>query len=104
MAYRGEDIKFRVKGDDKINLDVYDFKLLIHPDGKFEDYEVINKSAMTKIEDNHYEAEIDFNKTKTMPLGSYTIEVLIIEETSERVIYLKRGVFPLYDSASKNEA
>lgn len=102
MAYRGEDINFTIKGDEKINLDSYDFKLLTYPDGHTDQATTVEKANMTKIASNHYEGQIDYKVTKDMPLGTYTIEILLIESTTERSIYVKRGAYPLYDSASKN--
>lgn len=102
MAYKGEDIHFTIKGDENINLDSFDFMLLTYPDGHYDEAVTVNKSEMTKIGDNHYECEVDYSVSKNMTPGVYTIEILIIENESDRSIYLKRGAYPLYDSASKN--
>lgn len=102
MAFKGENIDFVIKGDDKVNLDGYDFVLLAYPDGKYDKYTEIKKSDMTKISENHYEGSILPDVSKTMAVGSYTIEILLMESDTRRSIFVKRGAFPLYDSASKN--
>ena len=102
MAYRGENIDITIKGDSEFNLDSLDFKLLFYPDRHPEDAKTIEKSTCEKLGDNHYKAVIGFEETKTMSLGSYTIEVLIIENNYSRSIYAKQGAFPMYDSASKS--
>lgn len=102
MAHRGENIDITIKGDETINLDNFDFRLLTYPDGHTDKATTVEKANMTKISANHYEAQIDYKVTKGMPLGAYTIEILLIESVAERSIYVKRGAFPLYDSASKN--
>lgn len=102
MAYRGENIDITIKGDSEFNLDELDFKVLVYPDRHTEEMTTIEKSAMTKLNDNQYFGSIGYEQTKTMPLGLYTIEVLVIESGTSRSIYVKPGAFPMYDSASKN--
>lgn len=102
MAYRGENIDFVIKGDSKINLDQINFKVLIYPDRHEEEAIVINKAIMTRVAASHYKGQIGYSETKDLPLGMYTIEVLLIEKDTERSIFMKRGAFPLYDSASRN--
>lgn len=100
MAYRGENIDIAVKGDTQHDLDSKDFKVLVYPDGHTENVQIISKSQMQKIETNYYSGTISYETSKTMPLGSYTIEVLVIEGQNDRSIFLSRSAFPLYDSAS----
>lgn len=102
MAYRGENIDIAVKGDAQHNLDSKDFKVLVYPDGHTEELQTINKSEMTQIATNYYSGSIGYNKSKNMPLGSYTIEVLVIEGQNDRSIFLSKSAFHLYDSASKS--
>lgn len=102
MAHRGENIDITIKGDSEFNLDELDFKVLVYPDRHTEEITTIEKSAMTKLSDNQYFGTIRFEQTKAMPLGLYTIEVLVIESGTSRSIYAKPGAFPLYDSASKD--
>lgn len=100
--YRGEDIDITIKGDSEFNLDELDFKVLVYPDRHTNEVTTIEKSAMTKLSDNQYYGTIGYEQTKTMPLGLYTIEVLVIESGTSRSIYAKPGAFPMYDSASKD--
>lgn len=102
MAYRGENIDITIKGDSEFNLDELDFKVLVYPDRHTNEATTIDKSAMTKLNDNQYFGTIRYERTKTMPLGLYTIEVLVIESGTSRSIYAKPGAFPMYDSASKD--
>lgn len=102
MAYRGENIDITIKGDDVFNLDDMDFKVLVYPDRHVDEAISIAKSDMTRLEDNQYFASIGYEKTKELPIGEYTIEVLVIEGSTSRSIFAKRGAFPVYDSASKN--
>lgn len=102
MAHRGENIDITIKGDSEFNLDKLDFKVLVYPDRHTNEATTIGKSAMTKLSDNQYFGSIGYEKTKTMPLGLYTIEVLVIESGTSRSIYAKPGAFPMYDSASKD--
>lgn len=102
MAHRGENIDITIKGDSEFNLDELDFKVLVYPDRHPAEATTINKSAMTKLIDNQYFGSIGYEETKTMPLGLYTIEVLLIESGTSRSIYAKPGAFPMYDSASKD--
>lgn len=102
MAHRGENIDITIKGDSEFNLDELDFKVLVYPDRHMNEVTTIEKSAMTKLSDNQYFGTIGYEHTKAMPLGLYTIEVLVIESGTSRSIYAKPGAFPMYDSASKN--
>ena len=102
MAHRGENIDITIKGDSEFNLDELDFKVLVYPDRHTNEATTIEKSAMTKLSDNQYFGTIRYEQTKAMPLGLYTIEVLVIESGTSRSIYAKPGAFPMYDSASKD--
>lgn len=104
MAYRGENIDITIKGDSEFNLDELDFKVLVYPDRHTNEATTIEKSAMTKLSDNHYHGSIGYEQTKGMSLSSYTIEILVIESGTSRSIYAKPGAFSMYDSASKNIA
>lgn len=101
MAYRGENIDIVLKGGETINLDAVDFKVLLYPDRHPEDAVTIAKSEMTKLNSNYYSGKLGYETTKTMILGYYTLEILIIEGSTSRSVFAKQGVFPLYDSASK---
>lgn len=100
--YKGEDWPLDIKGDDEFNLDELDFKVLVYPDRRAEEVTILVKSQMSKVSDNHYSGKIGFGTTKNMPIGNYTIEVLIIEGQTSRRIYSRPGAFPVYDSAAKN--
>ena len=100
--YRGENIDITIKGDAEFNLDSQDFKVLVYPDRHPDEAKIIAKSECEKVADNYYKAVIGFAETKDMPLGYYTIEVLIIENNNSRSIYAKQGAFPMYDSAAKS--
>lgn len=102
MAHRGENIDITIKGDSEFNLDELDFKVLVYPDRHPAEVITLNKSDMEKVEANLYFGTIGYEKTKTMPLGLYTIEILLIESGTSRSIYAKPGAFPMYDSASKD--
>ena len=104
MAYRGENIDFVIKGDSTYNLDTMDFKVLFYPDRHPDEVTTVLKSEMTKLNTNHYSGSIGYQHTKAMPLGLYTIEVLIIESSTNRSIFLKKGAFPLYETASEDIA
>ena len=100
--FRGETIDIVIKGDSVLNLDSNDFMVLLYPDRHPETVFSVSKSEMKKQNSNYYTGSIDFETTKTMPLGMYTIEVLFINGTSSRSVFAKQGAFPLYDSASKS--
>ena len=102
MAYRGENIDIVIKGDEQYNLDNLEFRVLVYPDRHTENAKSILKSEMTKVGSNHYSGTIGYNDSKNMPLGFYTVEVLIFDGVQNRSIFAKSSVFPLYDSASKN--
>ena len=104
MAHRGGNIDITIQGDSEFNLDTMDFKVLVYPDRHPEEVVTLEKSEMTKIEDNNYTGSIGYEVTKNMPLGSYTVEVLVIESETSRSVYAKAGAFPMYDSASKDIA
>lgn len=103
MAYRGEDIDFRIKGTDEVNLDINEFSLLIYPNGKYDEAYEISKKDMTKISNNIYVGSIPYETSKSMVLGSYTVELLMIVNGSARSIYAKRGALEIFDSASKEK-
>jgi len=104
MAYRGGNINFTVKGDAQFNLDNLDFRVMIYPDRHPEEAKTVLKSQMTKLNTNHYAGTISYDETKTMHLGLYSIEVLIIESSTSRSVYKKAGAFPMYESASEDIA
>lgn len=104
MAYRGENIDITIKGDSEYNLDELDFKVLVYPDRHPDERTVIEKSQAKKLDSNYYCLSIEFEATKDMALGLYTIEVLIVESGTSRSIFAKQGAFPVYDSASKDIA
>ena len=104
MSYRGENIEITIKGDSEFNLDSLDFKLLVYPDRHPDEKIVVEKSAMEKLDSNYYSATIGYENTKDLALGLYTIELLVIESETSRSILVKRGAFPVYDSASKDIA
>ena len=100
--YRGENIDITIKGDTEFNLDSQDFVVLIYPDRHPDETKIVTKLECEKVANNHYKAVIGYAETKEMPLGYYTVEVLIIENNNSRSIYAKQGAFPMYDSASKS--
>ena len=102
MAYRGENIEITIKGDSEFNLDQLNFMVLVYPDRHSDEKIVVEKSKMEKLESNYYQATIGYEETKMLPLGNYTIEVLVIQSETSRSIYAKPGAFPVYDSASKD--
>lgn len=104
MAYRGGNIDLVIKGDIDYNLDTMDFKVLVYPDRHPDKATTILKSQMIKVSANRYSGTIGYEITKKMSLGLYTIEVLIIESSTSRSVFLKPGVFPLYESASEDIA
>lgn len=103
MAFKGEDIKFKISGNQDFNLDDFDFAVLIYPDGKYSENIIIKKNDMIKVDSNEYVATIPHSTSKTMILGSYTIEFVLLSEESTMSIYVKRRAFEVYDSASKDE-
>lgn len=102
MAYRGENIDIVIKGSDIVNLDNNDFVVLLYPDRHPERKFEVHKSEMVKLNSNHYSGGVEYTESKALPLGSYTIELLIKEGTTRRSVFVKPSAFPLYDSASKN--
>lgn len=102
MAYRGGNIDITVKGDYEFNLNELDFVVLVYPDRYYDEVVTLNKSDMENIKSNMYSGTIGYEVTKTMPLGQYTIEVLIKEGNNRRSIYAKQGAFPMYESASED--
>lgn len=117
MAYRGEDINITIKGDDEYNLDELEFGVWIYPDRQpnalnWEGPLRKGQLGMTRIGDNHYNLKIPRIFTTDLPLGLYTIEVVIFDGehdgsleslyATSRSIFVKQGAFPVYDSASKN--
>lgn len=102
MAYRGEDIKIVVKGDAIYDLDKCDFKVLLYPDRHPNEATVISKEEMTREGSNYYSGEISAEASKALPIGLYTIEVLVFDGEDDRTIFLERSVLPIYDSGSKN--
>lgn len=102
MAYRGGNINIKIKGDASWNLDTHDFKILVYPDNRIGDALTLAKKEMVKINDNHYLAIINWQNTKMMKTGPYTIEVLVIQGEDSRSVFVKSNAFPLYDSASKD--
>lgn len=102
MAYKGENIDIVLKGTNVVDLDNNDFVLLLYPDRHPEMKFEVNKSDMVKLNTNHYSGGVMYTASKNLPIGSYTIELLIKEGTTRRSVFVKPGAFPLYDSASKN--
>lgn len=102
MFFQGGNIPFTVQGDTEFNLDEVDFKVLLYPDRHPESATTIEKYAMTKAGENTYSYSIGYAQTKTMPIGKYTIEVLIIANSSTRSIFMNQSCFALLSSASKN--
>ena len=103
MAYRGEDTDFRIKGTHEANLDNNDFTILIYPDGRYSEAYEIPKRAMTRVSENVYVGYIPFTDSKSMVLGSYTVELLMMVDGANRSIYAKRSALEIYDSASKEK-
>jgi hypothetical protein len=103
MAYRGEDIDFRIKGTDEVDLDANNFSLLIYPNGRYDEAYEIPKVDMTKVSNNLYVGSIPYEKSKTMVVGSYTVELLMIINGASRSIYAQRGALVIFDSASKEK-
>ena len=102
MAHRGGNIDITIQGDSEFNLDVMDFKVMVYPDRHPEEVITLAKSEMQKNEDNLYSGSIGYELTKELPLGMYTVEVLVIESETSRSVYVKAGAFSMYDSASKD--
>jgi hypothetical protein len=73
---QGATIGFYAEGDININLDANDFTVLIYRDQNNIDLK-FSKADMTSISTNKYYGEIANTVTKTLPFGTYTVEVLI---------------------------
>ena len=102
MAYQGENWNFTIKGNTDIDLDGNDFKLLIYPCGTHDNnVVVITKSQCTKSEANVYIASVPYSTTKTLPIGIYNVEVLIISGGTSRSVFVKKNAFSNNLSASK---
>ena len=102
--YRGENLKITIKGDAEFNLDDLDFGVFLYPDrnpGKRLFRLPVYKDKMSRIGDNIYLLDIDYSETETLHLGLYTIEIVVMEGSSHRSIFVKEGAFPVYDSATK---
>jgi hypothetical protein len=114
--YRGEDWIITIKGDKEFDLDEMDFGVWLYPDrhpNALNWRGPIRKSAttgeITRIGDNLYELRLAPSVTIDVPLGRYTIEIVVFtgEYTQSvwthrgRSIFIKQGAFAVYDSATK---
>lgn len=102
MAFRGEDIDFSIEGTDDANLAASEFSVLVYPDGRYNEAIEIRKSDMIMVADNIYVGTILSDRSRTMTLGSHTIELFMIIGGTTRSIFAKRGALYIYDSASKD--
>lgn len=116
MAHNGEDIKFTIKGDSKINLIDFNFKVLVYQQNDCcipENVVVITKKDNFEPvfdrngnQTNSYIGKIPYTITKNMKEGKYNMELLLIKEIlddiEERSIFLKKNAFNIECSASKN--
>lgn len=97
MLYQGEDITFKLAGDDKVNfIDNY-FTVLIYANDMDSNSTpiVISKDSCTRVTgENAYTYTIASSHTKGMS-GSYNIEVLLTDEESKRTIYKQDGAFSI---------
>jgi hypothetical protein len=102
--YQGEDISFRLKGDDVVDFVGNDFLALVYS------AEDSSKSFVFKKEDdfeqngdsNVYDCVISHDTTKDM-IGLYNLEVLIIDEEGRRSVYKQDGIFEVEFSYIKDE-
>ena len=98
MALQGENINITLSGDSSINLDTIDFKVTAYISPNIESLVTITKAQCTPQANNKYLCVIPYTSTKTMAIGSYTIEVL---DNTNKSIYIKNNAFILNLSASK---
>jgi hypothetical protein len=121
MAHQGEDIKFTLQGNSEIDLDNNTFAVSVYLHCQCENATVVTiKSTTTKdsangegyfeqikTEDNEvtntWVGTIPNTITKTMEEGMYNLEVLLIDnDDQERSIFVKKHVFTLECSVSKD--
>lgn len=74
--YQGETIGFYIEGDNVINLETNDFKVLFYnSQARTSRFELL-KTEFVYISANKYYAEIPNTTTDTLQRGSYIMEVL----------------------------
>lgn len=96
MFYQGETIKINIKSD-SVNLQDNDFVLSVYH--SFELDKSITKTkadADSTSDDGKYCFTLDYDETKVLPIGKYTIEILIEEDGGNfRSIFKQKDAFTL---------
>lgn len=103
MYYQGENINIIIKGDSNIDLNQYNFTVLVynHYD-ESNDIIEITKAQSEEIEPNTYSVEIPFATTMGLSTGQYDIEICVIENNDRRSVFKKNNAFTLNPSKSKD--
>lgn len=93
MFYQGETIKINIKSD---SVDLHNNNFVLSVYHSFE----LNKS-ITKVKDDgtyvdgKYCFTLDYEETQVLPIGKYTIEILIYEDGNFRSIFKQKDAFTL---------
>jgi hypothetical protein len=107
MLYQGEDIAITVTFDEEVLSQASSFTLLVYP--SFNVNHAGYKSSdvvASDIENLTYTFTIPYSKTKDMPTGSYTIEVLMKVgqgDDETRSIFQQTDAFTLKYAKAKDE-
>lgn len=111
MYYQGENIRINITSDSVTDLKNQDFKLLVYP--HFERNNAIYlvdmaKSSATQTEDEKdkttFSFNIPYNKTKSLPIGDYDIEILVKNsDDTFRSIFQKTFAFQIGFANSKKQ-
>ena len=95
MLYQGEDIAINIKIDAELVAKAKSFKFLCYPTFNTNDSNAEFSETITSVAET-VTVTIPNSKTKVMPVGVYTIEILMeSNEGGSKSIYQQREAFEL---------
>lgn len=94
MLYQGEDIMIAISGDDVVDFENNDFKVLIYPNSRgganaFE----LKKGDFSKVEGRNTFVHTISNEDSKSMQGMYNMEVLLLQEGKFNTIFKQNNAF-----------
>lgn len=94
-VYQGEDLVFRLTGNEHVNLDDVDFTIAFT-----QHYccKIMDKEKSIRVKDNVYECVVSAKETAVMPVGMYDVEMRIRKDYTriakkENVLLIKESCY-----------
>lgn len=105
VFYQGETIPVVISGDEKTDLRMYNFVMLVYLHYDSKDFQLYYKHDFTEEYvdgETKFRCVIPHQTTGEMTQGDYTIEIVIPENDGYRSVYQKTHAFTLKFSNAKN--